>query len=136
MPVRNPGAGAFQTGTWSNWLLSCDPSRGLTTLQLTCTVDRHTIIWVHCAPAGVCSIRTCKYTESAQNNKCGMALGEIKQQVDLKGILDLGFLFQRAALSSDAGQQPCSGQPLTRSVSIPTEKLRGGCPWLGKCHPP
>lgn len=96
------------------------------TLQLTCTIDRHTIIWVHCAPASVCSIRTCKYTESAQNSKCRMALGETKQRVGLKGILDLGFLFQRAALSlgSDTGQQPRSGQPLTRPVPIPTEELR------------
>lgn len=29
MPVRIPGAGAFQIGTRSNWLLPCDPSHGL-----------------------------------------------------------------------------------------------------------
>lgn len=63
-----------------------------------------------------------------------MAPGEGKQRVCLKGTLALGFLFQRAgpSLSSDAGQQACSGQPLTRPVLIPTEDLRGHCPWLGQ----
>lgn len=70
---------AFQIGTWSNWLLLVTRPMDSTTLQLTCTVDRHTIIWVHCAPASVCSIRTCKYVESAQNSKYREALGKTKQ---------------------------------------------------------
>lgn len=92
-----------------------------TTLQLTCSVDRHTIIWVHCAPASVCSIRTCKYVGSAQNSKCRLALGEAKQQMGLKETLDTGFLFRRVALSLSlhADQNPCSGRPLPQPFPIP-----------------
>lgn len=109
-----------------------------TTLQLTCTVDRHTIIWVRCAPASVCSIRTCKYMEGAQNSKCGLAVGGAKQRVGLKETLDMDSLFQKAVLglSSDAGQKPCSGQPLTGPVSVFTEELRRCWLWLGQCYPP
>lgn len=109
-----------------------------TTLQLTCTVDRHTIIWVRCAPASVCSIRTCKYMEGAQNSKCGMAVGGAKQRVGLKETLDMELLFQKAvlSLSSDAGQKPCSGQPQTGPVSVFTEELRRCWLWFGQCYAP
>lgn len=109
-----------------------------TTLQLTCTVDRHTIIWVRCAPASVCSIRTCKYMEGAQNSKCRMAVGGAKQRVGLKETLDMELFFQKAvlSLSSDAGQKPCSGQPLTGPVSVFTEELRRCWLWFGQCYAP
>lgn len=86
-----------------------------TALQLTCTVDRHTIIWVHCAPASVCSIRTCKYVASAQNSKCKMLWRKLSSQWVLKEPWTWHFFpreLPRVAAQMLA-RLPCSGQPLT-----------------------
>lgn len=95
-----------------------------TALQLTCTADRHTIIWVHSAPASVCSIRTCKYVTSAQNSKCGAGMGEAKQPGSLRnpatGLLPQGGL--RSDVCSAALSQP---DPEWHRSGHPGE-LRGG----------
>lgn len=58
-----------------------------TTLQLTCSADRHTIIRVHCGPASVCSVRTCEHMESARNSKYRWLSGQAVSA--RKGTLEL-----------------------------------------------